>query len=222
VVWRSNSPPNWNEYIEVALTTTLAANQCYFFEMYISLANNCFRTSDDIGVYFSDTLISGITNYLPLPFTPQINFTLGLPADTVNWMLLSGYYLASGNENYLTIGNYKDYFSSNSQVINISAPLDYVYFHVDDVSLTPCTNIGETTEHIATIYPNPFQNILYFTNQSNELLELNLYDITARIIFQQSFTGSISLNTEHFGKGIYFYELKNKGGVIKKGKILKE
>jgi hypothetical protein len=39
---------------------------------------------------------------------------------------------------------------------------------------------------------------------------------------QQTFTNSISLNTESFSKGVYLYEVRNKNGVIKNGKLVKE
>lgn len=49
-----------------------------------------------------------------------------------------------------------------------------------------------------------------------------IYDIASREILKQRFTSSTTLNTANFSKGIYFYEVRNGNGVIKKGKVVKE
>lgn len=64
-----NVTGNVREYIETPLTMTLSANNCYYFEMYVNFPNACQFTSDAIGIYFSDTAVTGITNYYPLSIT---------------------------------------------------------------------------------------------------------------------------------------------------------
>ncbi|MEO8149590.1 MAG: T9SS type A sorting domain-containing protein [Bacteroidia bacterium] len=71
------------------------------------------------------------------------------------------------------------------------------------------------------VHPNPFNDQLNFTS-ANEPLQIRLYDITGRIIFNQSVQGSKSLNTSQLAKGIYFYDVRNDRGVIKQGKVVKE
>ncbi|MFI5219893.1 MAG: T9SS type A sorting domain-containing protein [Bacteroidia bacterium] len=89
--------------------------------------------------------------------------------------------------------------------------------------LNSTTGISEeySNEFFQSPYPNPFSSFLSIkgTNQNGEII---LYDITSRKLLQQKFTNSISLNTEQFAKGIYLYEVRNKNGVIKKGKVVKE
>jgi hypothetical protein len=60
---------NFREYIEVPLTSPLIANNCYYFEMYVSLANNSGYTADTIGAYFSDTIVSNLHSHLPFFLT---------------------------------------------------------------------------------------------------------------------------------------------------------
>jgi OOP family OmpA-OmpF porin len=96
------------EYIEAPLTTTLQAGFCYKFKMYVSLCSNYRLTTDDIGAYFSPTLISVGLNYNALPYTPQVSNTQGVFLDTLNWTLVSGSFVASGNEQYVIIGNFKN------------------------------------------------------------------------------------------------------------------
>jgi OOP family OmpA-OmpF porin len=220
---RSNIWPIMREYIEVPLTSTLNANACYHFEMYINLLNYSKYTSDDLGIYFSDTLISGLLVFGTLPFTPQINNSIGNMPDSLNWISVSGNYTATGGENYLLIGNFKNDSTTTEVLYNNSTIFDVVYIYIDDVSLTLCMGIGEQNENAEVkTYPNPFSDELNFNTSNNELSQIILYDITSRKIFNQSFSNSTSINIEQLAKGIYIYEVRNKNGMIKKGKVVKE
>ncbi|MEP7168848.1 MAG: T9SS type A sorting domain-containing protein [Bacteroidota bacterium] len=71
-------------------------------------------------------------------------------------------------------------------------------------------------------YPNPVTNELNIKTFDNGLSEIIIYDIASRKLFQNIFSKSVSLNTEQLSKGIYFYEIKKKNGLIQKGKVVKE
>jgi hypothetical protein len=222
---------DYREYVEGILSTTLVSNITYHFQMYVNLANNVKYSTDAFGVYFSDTLITGITNYFPLPFTPQINNAAGIISDTLNWTLVNGNYTATGGENYLIIGNFKNNSNTVLTTINNSAPYYKAYIYIDDVCLSPdstyCSlwssinNIKENNIGI-NISPNPFNDKLIFKNTDNELSEIILYDIASRKIMQMQFTNSVSLNTQQLTKGLYIYEVRSKIGLCKKGKVVKD
>lgn len=85
------------------------------------------------------------------------------------------------------------------------------------------TNVDEIkSDVLIKIFPNPFVNTLNLSSTSDKLLQFILYDIVSRKLLQQNFTGSSSLNTEQFPKGIYLYEIKDKNNTIREGKIIKE
>jgi hypothetical protein len=210
------------EYLEIPLAMPLISQICYHFEMYINNANYSQYTSDAIGVYFSDTLVTGIGNFNPLPFAPQVNNPSGILFDTLNWTLVSGNYTATGGENYLIIGNFKFDSLTNYIQINSTSPFTTAYVYIDDVSLSPCTYIDEQNIHAEIqFYPNPFSDKLNVVISNNEFSEIIFYDTVSRKILHQTFTNSALINTEHLAKGLYLYDVRNKKGVIKKGKILK-
>lgn len=74
----------------------------------------------------------------------------------------------------------------------------------------------------ATISPNPCTNKLSITVSSTEPLELFIYDITSRKLLQKQFTSSTTLYIEQLAKGIYIYEVRDKNGAIRNGKVMKE
>lgn len=220
----SDNGLNYREYIEATLTAPLAAGTCYRFEMYVSLVNCCKYAADGLGIYFSNVPVTAVNTVNTLPYTPQIsNPALNYYCtDTASWVLFSGTYTAQGGENYMIIGNFKDDQNTNKYVVNTSPFYPNNFIYVDDVSLSVCTGINEYKNDELTIYPNPVTGTLTVVLDNNEISEIILYDSASGKLFQQKFINSVSLNTENLAKGIYFYEVRNKSGVIKKNKLVKE
>jgi len=140
VIARGNYNQNFREYIEVPFSSTLEADSCYHFEMFYNLANISQFNSDNIQVYFSDNIVSGINNPYPLPFTPHLVNPAGNFPDTVNWSVMAGDYIASGTENYMIIGNFLDSTNSNTILFNAATGSNIAFVFLDDVSLVkvPC------------------------------------------------------------------------------------
>jgi len=137
---------DYREYIENELKSTLIKDSCYLFEMYVCLGDSRYAVSD-IQVYFSDTLVeNNVDPWIP-PFTPQLSFS-GFTVDTVEWVRLSAYYTATGTENYLILGNFKDDLNTPKTVLNQGHPDRTGYFFIDDVSLTQCYEAQP-------VYPKP-------------------------------------------------------------------
>jgi hypothetical protein len=105
----------------------------------------------------------------------------------------------------------------------VSMPVTTVYS--DMASCTPGSPLF-VTEHPSLqgiiVYPNPFSDNLTIRNNSNESLEIILYDITGRELLLRYFTSSTTINTEQLSRGIYIYKIKNHTGREKTGKIVKE
>lgn len=219
---------NYHEFIEAPLTSTLEPNACYHFKMYVNLANNSPVTSDAIGVYFSDTIISGINYSSPLPFTPQIINTNGYIRDTMNWIPITGEYIATGTEKYLIIGNYTDDINTNYITVN-SCCMHCAYFYIDDVSLEKCSSNGiheNSNSQKCLIYPNPMNQraVLRFNNEYNEKCVLTLYDSVGQIVLKVLNTGNSELVIErgNLQRGLYFYQLKSNNRIIATGNLVME
>ncbi len=106
---------------------------------------------------------------------------------------------ATGNNPAL--GNFLDAVSTCSPTDEISK------IHSDDAEF---------------FFPNPFENKLNIKCNEDKPTQLILYDVTSRIICNLSFTKTAILDTEKLAKGIYLYEVRNKDGVIRKGKAIKD
>jgi gliding motility-associated-like protein len=134
------------EYVSVKLKSPLKANTCYYGEFYANLAEVSGLVSNQIGMYLTQntftTTIGSFTNSIQ----PQIQWdTTKYFIDTLNWVKISGYFMAQGGEEHLTIGNFKDGVitkktTSNSTFIRPGScsgttTMSTSYIHIDDVSL---------------------------------------------------------------------------------------
>jgi hypothetical protein len=71
------------------------------------------------------------------------------------------------------------------------------------------------------IYPNPCTDKITVITNNPFPSQIILYDATAKKCLQESFKNSVTLNTELLAKGIYFYEIFNESGMVKRGKVIK-
>lgn len=65
------------------------------------------------------------------------------------------------------------------------------------------------------MYPNPAKDVLHIKNKESEKIEIVIYNITGKVIFESTSTNNnISINTSNYSNGIYFTQLKTKQKVI--------
>lgn len=156
-----NVTNNEREYISCALMDTLLVGHNYCFGMYVALAEEIYFNSSitfdsliqigyipsnfqtsaialkHIDAYFSNFPISSSTMDI-LSYPPQIqlkNNDETFLADTINWTLIQGSFVANGGEKHLTIGNF--FTSANTETYSLALPgnENRSYYYFDDVFL---------------------------------------------------------------------------------------
>ena len=156
------------EYIHVPLTKPLTAGKTYCGTMYLNLYNESKYTTDRAGMYVSSTPFA-CNQAMPQPqwisplnVTPQIINPGNFITDTLNWREVYGTFTASGNEQYLTIGNFYNDAATNKVVINPSSGYNVTFFLIDDASLEeviPAKAINDTSicvnDSITLAQPSP-------------------------------------------------------------------
>tara|TARA_B100000809_G_scaffold184866_1_gene182898 strand:- start:516 stop:3248 length:2733 start_codon:yes stop_codon:yes gene_type:complete len=134
--------PGFREYVQVQLTSSLLAGQAYAVEAWVSLKEYTKWGSDGFGFHVTNTAFTGSGNDQTLALTPTVdNATNNYMDDHTGWQLITGVFVATGGEQYLTIGNFRNDANTNYNINSGSG--NYSYIFVDDVSLEltvlPCT-----------------------------------------------------------------------------------
>jgi gliding motility-associated-like protein len=226
----SSGSINSRDYIEGELTQPLDSGKKYCFEMYLSLCDICQVSAGPIGVYFSDTLV-----YTPLdsvggwylhylPFTPQMEFTA--VTDTSGWVLVQDTFIATGNERYLIIGNFRT--GINTEIDTLFPIINGYgsYYYVDDVSVKFCDDTTQPpppVEPVSTIsVPNIFtpngDNVNdEFRVQTENITEysIEIYNRWGVKVFSTSLTGQFwdgrTISGTECSDGTYYYIISAKG-----------
>ena len=151
-------------YFQVQLIAPLEKNEIYHFSMWIRTSNYAakFFTSG-IGAYLSDSAFyfthKDLAEHLYTNVPAQI-YCDSIISNTTEWKKIESYYLAKGNENYLTIGNFFSdttiKIKENKELIPHWSIIDKGYVFLDDIVLEK---------------KNPFSEL--FTNRNIELQDIN-------------------------------------------------
>lgn len=130
---------DWEEFIEVELSSPLKAGSAYKVSFWISRAENFDWAASSVGVMFStDTLGNCFDCYRRS--VPDVRFN-GIFSDNLNWIKLEKIFIAGGGEQYLTIG-YFDLKGTNKTPVGNSYG-SYYYYYIDDVEVVLLGNNGE-------------------------------------------------------------------------------
>jgi len=136
--------PNNRELIGRQLSNALIPGEIYYVNMKVSLGewSNC--ATNKLGILFSTIPYDG-------PSSPPINnsshiYASAIITDTINWLTITGSFIADSAYEYIIIGNFFDDANTDTS-INDNSNLCKSYYFVDDVcvsmdSLT-CVDIKE-------------------------------------------------------------------------------
>lgn len=146
----------YREYIQVELIEPMVAGECYYVEFYTAPAEteDVFLgsiTTDRIGLYISEDRPTEDPDfyYESLDVEPQIINPVGVfITDTASWTKISGVYVAEGDEQWITIGNF--YTDDETELFDF---LDhdgssFAYFIYDDFLVAPLTAIDVLQDSI--------------------------------------------------------------------------
>ena len=133
---------NYREYVSVPLTIPLVSGEIYRIEFFIQRADSSRYSFSKMGALLTNNLPIQTGNN-PLPFAASIEWTPNV-TDTTNWTYVTGLYQATGGENYLTLGLFRNDSDPNvaktdfgPQFSGCSNYDNSAYYYIDDVTLKP-------------------------------------------------------------------------------------
>ena len=211
----------YREYIEVKLIDTLKTDKTYYVDFWVSLSRLCDYPVpigiDAIGAYFSKDTLQYTINDTTSVFNviPQIqNTEWNIITDTTNWVKISGWFVAQGGEDYMTIGNFKRDEYTHTLVAYTNSPGsngDIAYYYIDDVSVVKCdTIVPLPVDNTLKIYPNPVDDELIIEMKGNAVpVGFEIYNAIGQLIYKNSMIEKTVVPTANFAAGMYVIRFRN-------------
>ena len=205
---------NKREYVGGILLDTLRQGHEYCVSFYVSIAEEFKYVTDGMGLYLSVDSAVDYTINTNLSFVPQIENPAGnIIYDTLNWVQISGTYIANGGEKYFTIGNFKD--DANTMIDSTSSTGNSAYYFIDDVSVIDCTvGISEVNDNLNSgkLYPNPARTAVYYESElnDNENGLLELYDMLGNKLSANKLNhgkNKITIGALNYARGVYMVKV---------------
>jgi OOP family OmpA-OmpF porin len=138
-----NLSKDYREYLHCKLSEPLVKDSVYRIEFRYKLSSYSKFSIDRIGVLISDSL-KPYRNDKPIRIEPTFSFVKdsALTLETGAWEVAAASYRATGNEQFLTIGNFSDNSSTRYYHIKFrpeSQPMlaHSSYYYIDDVKVIP-------------------------------------------------------------------------------------
>lgn len=196
------------EYIATKLTEPLIAGVAYQLSLYLSRAIQMNFAIDKVGAYFSpDSVLVDHPSIIDVE--PQVE-TLGeVLTPDLEWQLITLTYTAEGGEQFMLLGNFRDY--NEMTVVNTETSWknwNQAYYFVDEVVLQPAVSVG--VEEYSDIFLDAAQmgNQLYLT--SSVPIQYQVYDILGNQFFQgQMPPGSRVVSVEDLSTGVYIVSMQS-------------
>lgn len=135
---QSTCPNLTRWYPRNRLKEFLKPGKSYCAKYYIVNTNNNVVGIDAFGMYFANSTLDTITHCsIPLTYlNPQIENQSGIITDTMNWIPITGTFVANGMEKYMLIGNFRSNAATSTLIINPTfLPSLGTDILIDDVSL---------------------------------------------------------------------------------------
>lgn len=131
----TNNIPSYflSEYISSKLTDKLTQDKNYCVKAHLSFCEGGYNGFiDGFGIYFDDGSFSSSDSVVAQIENPDFNYL----TDSVGWMEISGQFTATGNEEYITLGNFKKLQTHYIPTANDPNVGYYVSgYYIDDVSV---------------------------------------------------------------------------------------
>ncbi|MEI6487474.1 MAG: T9SS type A sorting domain-containing protein [Bacteroidota bacterium] len=223
----------YREYISCSLNMPLQVGIRYYVSLKVSPTKSNYAPFK----YCTDKIGALFTTYL----SPQMHinnlaqiYSNIIVCDTSNWTSISGSFISDSSYSYLSIGNFFSGINTTaSSYLGGTAECAYYYFDDICVSTDSATcaayHIGipeySITNRDFKLYPNPNGGImtLEYKLAEEEIGNLSIFDVTAKLISRYNFTSnntSLQIDESSLNAGAYFYEIKVNGNKVKMGKLI--
>jgi len=229
--------PDYRENIGAELLDTLEIGQEYYVSMHINLSGFLpdwqIIAANKTGIRFSTVKYDSLTPPLPNNFAHI--FTDSIVTDTVQWLQVSGSFIADSAYSHIVIGNFFDELETDTLIFG-GLPFggSGAYYFIDDVCVSEnasdCELITSTQEYRSqlkfSIYPNPTNAELNVSMKvlPTETYTVLVYNYEGRLMFEKpkNIALDLKIDVSGFTEGLYFVKILTDEGEYTSRKFVKK
>lgn len=234
----NSSIENVREYVYTTLKVPLIKDSVYYF--------SCWIAMNDYAKYAIKNFGAFISHQIPIPNNgrlldtlPQVRNNVYID-DSTSWYKVEGEFIATGNEQYLTLGNFDHDSLVNWYRLypfnNPNSGDNFVYFIIDSVWLSLKSQVPVIPEDTTTnpepidstivenpidciqIYPNPSAGIFQI-DCSEDITHIKVYDDVGRLVLQQ-FSNFQLLDLSFYRNATYLVVINTDATVYRRKLVL--
>ena len=220
-------PTGLREYIMTELVQPLVIGQTYYVSFYASAAWNGtepnpqhYIASSNLGALFTmQPRPWSIGEAWPVPGNFAHVYHPWVIADTVNWVLVSGSFVADSAYQYVMLGNHFNNALTDTVHFAQYAWLPKAYTLIDNVCIStdplgcPLALTGPQEEPTAELrlFPNPGQDEVFLSGAGNDA-EVRVMDALGRLMWQgRSGSDALRIDVQDWPRGSYLLRLWENG-----------
>jgi hypothetical protein len=235
-----NVNAQYREYVAMKLASPLKKDYKYNCSFYVNNPGHSPYTSlycHNIGAFFSETEVyegcacpnsfenAPIRYVFRLDYIPQIENTRAQQelTDTLGWQKVEGSFIAQGGEQYVILGNFRNYYNSeiddtpwrNNPFATNHPEDESSYYFIDDISVVEVGSTVGIVEQAQSknVFYNNSTNILNVSERGN-LVIYNMQGVKVKELLVKS-GEVVSVNAEDLGgaSGVYVWQLQTEKDV---------
>lgn len=232
---RTTTAPDYREFIGTQLVNPLILGQKYYVSLKVTLADSSNCATNNLGILFSTQSI----NFGYNPLIQTFNFahinSSSIITEKEKWITIADTFIADSTYKYVYIGNFFDYFHTDTLLLYTSACNPYycfdstecnAYYYIDDICISNDSLECDVSSRIQlnksskllNIYPNPANNILFISNnlQNVNIIKLKIYNSQGILEDVYYDFKDEYINIQKYEKGIYYLIIETKNEILNK------
>lgn len=208
------------EYVCTQLIQPTVPLQKYYVSFYVSSSfayTNGFNPGvacNNIGMKLTTHSYSPSNPLIPDNLAQVVNHSI--VNDTINWVKISGSFIADSVYDFLCIGNF--FVDSLTNYVLIGANSGDAYYYLDDVKLSTdsafVNSIVETKDNgYINIFPNPARD--WIVVEGRNLKSIEVFDLCGRLLIPKMLVSSFKTEVDisSFSSGIFLFKIYTSTGI---------
>ena len=199
----------WVEYIQ-GQVNSLERDKIYKLSLQVSLANSSIYGFSKLGIHLGDSEYTNYSTTFPIAsMIPQFETPEStLIRDTAEWQNFEWYFIASGEEKWITIGVFDEISNLDTITVNTDGT-NFCYVYIDQVKIELANNSNEITANVFTPNKDGINDYWQFALKSTGSNKILIYNRWGNLIRNEDLENFLWDGTTSQGEkceeGVYYY-----------------